>query len=46
MHTKTFNAVFKNEFNPVLGLIPRLPYFKSRRTKKIETVNQTIFIHF
>ena len=25
MHTKTFNAVFKNGFNLVLGLIPRLP---------------------
>ena len=24
MHTKTFNAVFKNGFNPVLGSIPRL----------------------
>ena len=25
MHTKTFNAVFKNGFNPVLGSITRLP---------------------
>ena len=25
MHTKTLNAVFKNGFSPVLGLIPRLP---------------------
>jgi hypothetical protein len=25
---KTFNAVFKSGFNPVLGSIPRLPYLK------------------
>ena len=26
MHTKTFNAAFKNGFNPMLGSIPRLPF--------------------
>ena len=33
MHTKTFNAVVKNGFNPVLGSIPRLPFFISINIK-------------
>ena len=32
-YKKTFNAVFKNGFNPVLGSIPRLP--KIQKNKKI-----------
>ena len=32
---KTFNAVFKNGFNPVLGSIPRLPIAYYQHNKKI-----------
>ena len=33
---KTFNAVFKNGFNPVLGSIPRLPIFYVSREKTLK----------
>ena len=35
MHTKTFKAIFKNGFNPVLGSIPRLPDIKDQVAAQI-----------
>ena len=43
MHTKKFNAVFKNGFNPVLGSIPRLPFISYQHIIKYNDIDNIIF---